>query len=90
MAPLDVSAGPSYGTVDQTEQHNDEEMENLLLHDSEAEGEFPPSEVASTTTDEVQEGVRKIEAINLTWTTRSLIIAYVRCVYIKPRLIVAD
>lgn len=29
---------------------------------------------------EVQEGVRKIEAINLTWTTRTLIIAYIRLV----------
>lgn len=31
-------------------------------------------------TDGMQEGVRKIEAINLTWTARSLIIAYIRFV----------
>jgi hypothetical protein len=30
--------------------------------------------------DEAQEGVLKIEAINMTWTTRSLMIAYVRFV----------
>lgn len=72
MAPFDVT-GPSYGAVE-SGQHNEEERYRLLC-DSEEE---PSSETDST--DEVQEGVRKIEAINLTWTTRSLIIAYVRCV----------
>ena len=73
MAPLDVSSGPSYGTVDQMErQPNDDEREQLLV----SETDPTLSEVDST--DDVQEGVRKIEAINLTWTTRSLIIAYIR------------
>lgn len=73
MAPFDVT-GPSYGTVE-SGQHNEEERYRLL-HDSEAE----PFSSETDSTDEVQEGVRKIEAINLTWTTRSLIIAYIRCV----------
>lgn len=73
MAPLDVSSGPSYGTVEQTEQSNDDEREQLL-----SETDPIASEVDSI--DGLQEGVQKIEAINLTWTTRSLIIAYVRYV----------
>lgn len=73
MAPLDVSSGPSYGTVDQIErQPNDEEREQLLV------SETDPTTSEADFTDDVQEGVRKIEAINLTWTTRSLVIAYVR------------
>lgn len=75
MVPLDVSTGPSYGTVDQSGQSSDEERDRLL-HESEVE----PLQSETDSTDEVQEGVRKIEAINLTWTTRSLIVAYVRCV----------
>ena len=74
MAPLDVSTGPSYGTVAST-QHIEEERYRLL---QDPEEESLSGETDST--DDVQEGVRKIEAISLTWTTRSLIIAYVRYV----------
>lgn len=73
MAPLDVDSGPSYGTVDRTEGADDGERERLLP-------ESDSTDIETSSTDEVQEGVRKIEAINMTWTTRSLIIAYVRYV----------
>lgn len=74
MASLDVSARPSYGTVDQAGQ-DDGERDQLLLV---SEADMASSEADST--DGMQEGVRKIEAINLTWTARSLIIAYIRFV----------
>lgn len=73
MAPLDVDSGPSYGTVDRTERDEDGERERLIP-------ESDSTDIETSSTDEVQEGVRKIEAINMTWTTRSLIIAYVRYV----------
>lgn len=73
MAPLDVSSGPSYGAVDRTEQADDAEREQLLP-------ESDSTDIEVDSADEMQEGVRKIEAINMTWTTRSLVIAYVRYV----------
>ncbi|GMF67284.1 unnamed protein product [Aspergillus oryzae] len=74
MPLLDAHSGPSYGTLDQMERHDQYEGEQLLPtgYDSDDHG----SEITSD--DSVQEGVRKIEAINLTWTTKSLVVAYVR------------
>ena len=77
MPLLDHRSTISYGTLDQMEQNNPEAEERLLPAEYETEGH--DSEVESLV-DSVQDGVRKIEAINLTWTTRSLIIAYIRWV----------
>ncbi|KAJ6089593.1 hypothetical protein N7467_004809 [Penicillium canescens] len=73
MPLLDPRSGPSYGTMEQEDNQVDNERELLLQDDYEVEA--PPS--GMSTPDEMQEGVAKIEAINLTWTTRSLVIAYV-------------
>jgi hypothetical protein len=81
MPLLDHRTGPSYGTIDQMEQHSDDEGERFLEGQDDAGG-FN-SDITSISEESVQEGVRKIEAINLTWTARSLIIAYVRFVYIR-------
>jgi hypothetical protein len=79
MPLLDPRSGPSYGTME-TESTNMEEYEReqLLQEEYETEGESS----AVSTLSETQEGVRKIEAINMTWTTRSLIVAYVRFVWL--------
>lgn len=74
MPPNAASSRPSYGTVDQ-ESGNEEEREELLHESFETE-----TSLSEASADELQDGVRKIEAINLTWTTRSLTIAYVRFV----------
>lgn len=76
MPLLDNRSGPSYGTLDQMERRNEEERDQLL------EGGYDECGNNSETEslDSVQEGVRKIEAINMTWTTRSLIVAYIRSV----------
>jgi hypothetical protein len=73
MPLFDAQSGPSYGTLDQMEQHNQHEGERLLSAGYESDDHG--SEITSD--DSVQEGVRKIEAINLTWTTKSLVVAYV-------------
>jgi hypothetical protein len=80
MPLLDHRTGPSYGTIDQMEQHSDDEGERFLQGQDDTGG-FN-SDITSISEDSVQEGVRKIEAINLTWTVRSLVIAYVRLVRI--------
>lgn len=54
------------------------ERDQLLQEDYEIEGQSS----GLSTPDEVQEGVQKIEAINLTWTTKSLMVAYVRFVWL--------
>lgn len=77
MPLVDYRSKVSYGTISQMDQYNDEEGEHLLQAGYEAGGH--DSDVESSG-DSIQEGVRKIEAINLTWTTRSLIIAYIRFV----------
>ena len=74
MPLLDERTGPSYGTIEQPESEMDSERDELLQGGYETEGES--TEVSSM--EEAQEGVRKIEAINMAWTTRSLIVAYVR------------
>jgi hypothetical protein len=78
MPLLDPRSGPSYGTMEQEDNQVDNERELLLQDDYEVEAQ--PS--GMSTPDKMQEGVAKIEAINLTWTTRSLMIAYVRFVWL--------
>lgn len=78
MPLLDPRSGPSYGAIEQRDDigNMDEERDQLLQNGYETEGESSSVE----TTGEAQEGVLKIEAINMTWTTRSLMVAYVRFV----------
>lgn len=78
MPLLDPRSGPSYGTVEHETPEMDIEREQLLQDDDEVEGRSS----GLTIPDDVQEGVQKIEAINLTWTTKSLMIAYVRFVWL--------
>ncbi|KAE8134638.1 major facilitator superfamily domain-containing protein [Aspergillus pseudotamarii] len=73
MPLLDAHSGPSYGTLDQMERRDQHEGEQLLPAGYESDDHG--SEITSD--DSVQEGVRKIEAISLTWTTKSLVVAYV-------------
>lgn len=89
MPLLDPRAGPSYGAIEQEhagdrDTHRDQDQDRLLQdeyhYQSEYQTDGEDSEISSL--DEAQEGVRKIEAINMTWTTRSLIIAYVRFVWL--------
>ena len=78
MPHIDIHSGPSYGTLDDMEQRNDDEDDQLLHGGYLSEGNHSSD---TSSLDEVQEGVRKIEAINLTWTSRTLIIAYIRFVH---------
>ncbi|KAJ5234302.1 uncharacterized protein N7469_003470 [Penicillium citrinum] len=64
-----------YSYSERDERGERAERNRLLQDDHHYHPEGEESEVSSL--DEAQEGVRKIEAINMTWTTRSLIIAYV-------------
>lgn len=75
MPLLDARDAPSYGTIEQDEFESHEE-EQLLQNGYDTDGELRDGSIL----DEAQEGVRKIEAINMTWTTRSLMIAYFRSV----------
>lgn len=85
MPLLDAHSGPSYGTLDQMERRDQHEGEQLLPAGYESDDHG--SEITSD--DSVQEGVRKIEAISLTWTTKSLVVAYVRYVrYVLCELVV--
>ena len=74
MPIIDPRSGPSYGTMEPDTEH---EREQLLQDEYEVERRSGIS-----TLDELQEGVQKIEAINLTWTTKSLMVAYVRFVWL--------
>ncbi|KAK1148336.1 hypothetical protein N8T08_010146 [Aspergillus melleus] len=74
MPLLDTNSGPSYGTIDRMNNHGEEEGERLLQAGYESEGN---GSTITSSEDSVQEGVRKIEAINLTWTTKSLVVAYI-------------
>lgn len=89
MPLLDPRSGPSYGAIENEHGHgqshdrdhdHDYERDRLLQDEYQYQTEGEDSEISSL--DEAQEGVRKIEAINMTWTTRSLIIAYVRFVWL--------
>ncbi|KKA25263.1 Siderochrome-iron transporter MirC [Rasamsonia emersonii CBS 393.64] len=75
---LDVSSRISYGTLDSEEPMDGREDERLLYSHSTYEVDNDVgTEGGDTSSDgDVQEGVRKIEAISQTWTQRSLIIAY--------------
>ncbi|KAL3497032.1 siderophore iron transporter mirC [Aspergillus germanicus] len=71
--PLLEPGATAYGTFDDMRRDTEHEGENLLPEGYESDD----GASAVTSVDSVQEGVRKIEAINLTWTTRTLAIAYV-------------
>lgn len=73
--PLLEPGATAYGTFDDMRRDTEDEGDRLLTEGYVSDGDDKSS------IDSVQEGVRKIEAINLTWTTRTLIIAYIRCVY---------
>ncbi|KAJ5101529.1 hypothetical protein NUU61_003751 [Penicillium alfredii] len=73
MPLLDPRSGPSYGTIEQEDSRMDNERDELLPDQYDTE----PGSSATSTSGELQDGVQKIEAINLTWTTWSLVIAYV-------------
>ncbi|OJJ43272.1 hypothetical protein ASPZODRAFT_154729 [Penicilliopsis zonata CBS 506.65] len=76
MPLLDPRSGPSYGAFDTMEQQReDEEERDRLLRDAQHETEGFDDD--NTSLEDLQDGVRKIEAINITWTTRSLVIAYI-------------
>lgn len=81
MPLFDSRAEPSYGATDQQVNEMDEERDQFLQDEYETED---VSSGASTTGD-VQEGVKKIEMISMTWTTRSLVVAYVR--YVRLRML---
>lgn len=78
MPLIDLRSGPSYGTMEHEEANIEVERDHLLQEEYETEGESS----AVSTLSETQEGVRKIEAINMTWTTRSVIVAYIRFVWL--------
>ncbi|KAL4754458.1 siderophore iron transporter mirC [Aspergillus terricola var. indicus] len=71
--PLLEPGATAYGTFGDMRRDTEDEGERLLTdgYVSDDGGS------AVTSVDSVQEGVRKIEAINITWTTRSLVIAYI-------------
>ncbi|GAD93045.1 siderochrome-iron transporter (MirC), putative [Paecilomyces variotii No. 5] len=83
MSLLNVKPGPSYGALDTDEQTMDRE-DQRLLYSAFAEGEeeeledhgYDTDGNLSTPESEVQDGVRKIEAISQTWTQRALVVAY--------------
>jgi hypothetical protein len=70
-----LRSGPSYDAIEQTDgiMDNEDERDQLLEDDS-------SSDTSTPLDGGLQEGVQKIEAISVTWTTRSLIVAYVRWV----------
>lgn len=79
MPLLDPRSGPSYGAIEQQNGNgNMEEEQNQLLQNGYETDDGELSSVEAS--DEAQEGILKIEAINMTWTPRSLMIAYVRFV----------
>lgn len=80
MPLIDPRAGPSYGTMEHEDANTEAHEREELLEEYETEDETS----AASTLSETQEGVRKIQAINMTWTTRSLIVAYVRFVCLDP------
>jgi hypothetical protein len=70
----DASTNPrSYGTMPDDLHIVDRESDRLLYPHSVYEPDETTPDDSET---DVQNGVHKIEAINLTWTNRSLTIAY--------------
>jgi hypothetical protein len=88
MTLLEASSShTSYGTLDPEEQMGDREDDRLLYPHSiyDVENDVDTEEDDTPSEGEVQDGVRKIEAISQTWTQRSLMIAYLGWVdEIKP------
>ncbi|KAL1860026.1 hypothetical protein Plec18167_009511 [Paecilomyces lecythidis] len=83
MSFLNVKPGPSYGALDTDEQIMDREDQRLLYsafaeeeQEQEDHGYDTDGNLSVPEEDEVQEGVRKIEAISRTWTQRALVVAY--------------
>jgi hypothetical protein len=78
MSMLDGSSHISYGTLGPEEQMGDREDDRLLyphsIYDVDTDAATDGGD--SSSEGDVQDGVRKIEAISQTWTKRSLIIAY--------------
>ncbi|KAL4927378.1 siderochrome-iron transporter MirC [Aspergillus undulatus] len=75
MPLLEPETAATYGTFnDDMRRDTEAEEEHLLTTDGYVSDD---GSSAVTSVDSIQEGVRKIEAINLTWTTRSLVIAYI-------------
>lgn len=67
----------SYGTTANPEHAmGDQEEEDRLLYPHSVYEPDNETGDGSSIGSDVQDGVRKIEAINLTWTQRSLMIAY--------------
>ncbi|EFW15560.1 hypothetical protein D8B26_002337 [Coccidioides posadasii str. Silveira] len=80
--PRGPSSPPTYGAFESDERtEGNNESEGLLFVEPRELGENDPifEEIISSSTSistDVQDGVRKIEAISRTWTQKSLIIAY--------------
>lgn len=72
-AATDSTTPRSYGTMPDDRLLADRESDRLLYPHSVYEPDEPEDYTAEA---DVQDGVHKIEAINLTWTSRSLTIAY--------------
>lgn len=79
-----TSASPSYGAIESDDVDRVDEDDRLLYAEPRAEEEveveeplFSGAYSTSSSDTEIQDGVRKIEAISKTWTKKSLIIAYI-------------
>jgi len=81
MPHIDIRSGPSYGTLDNMEQQRNDEEGDRLLHGESGYLDGTNHDSDDSSVDEIQEGVRKIEAINMTWTSRTLVVAYIRFVH---------
>jgi hypothetical protein len=71
----DETYSPSYGTCESDEQPSDREDIRLLNPDNRDDVSDTEEEDTSSNNN-IQDGVVKIEAISQTWTQRSLIVAY--------------
>ena len=68
----------SYGTCDEPNPDMDANEDERLLYEESSEPLSRAEEYAtSSDSGDVQEGVRKIEAISQTWTKGSLLVAYI-------------
>ncbi|KAM5438871.1 hypothetical protein McanMca71_000616 [Microsporum canis] len=80
MGQIHTRTVPSYGSCEPDDRLDDiAEADRLLQATDEADGtdeHLHISPYPSSSDSEVQEGVRKIEAISRTWTQKSLLIAY--------------
>ncbi|KAK2877088.1 hypothetical protein FQN49_001428 [Arthroderma sp. PD_2] len=80
MGQIQTRTVPSYGSCEPDDRMDDTAEADRLLQDNDdaggADEHLHISPYPSSADSEVQEGVRKIEAISKTWTQKSLIIAY--------------